>query len=537
MSAADPLPAIEGYTIEQVIGRGRRGWVYRARQHGLERTVAVKILDPDLAVEPAERERFLREARAAARLHHPHIVRLHAFGTDPASGLHFLTLDFVNGISLAEAVKRNHRFSEPRACAVGQCVAHALACAEAAGFVHRELTSRTILLDETGTPIVTGLSLAKHLHDPPLTQRGRVLGTPPYMSPEQRREEPLDGRSDQYALGLVICELLIGRPRLDLDELAGVTSPATLAVIQRLCAERREERFPTTAEAVEAIDALMTGHTLLRLPPAPTEHSLRAFLLPDSAGGEPGPELRVRVLRGDERLTELRTHAEVVSLGRGASNLVRIDDTTVSRRHAELHWHGSALWLVPVSTTNPTRLNGVAVEGPRSLQPGEVIGLADTVQVQLDWGAPDASEAAAPLEDDETFLAALEQEGPTGATLDLAPRGAPAARESMQGWIVVEASGRTLRVEGLFQAGSSPCCDLRLPSPQPRKALVIARQDDRFHLLNVAEDALCVRLNGEPLTDEALLEEGDTVSVGELRLRFTTFTPGYGGPDPEQADA
>ena len=216
---AAKFPQLE---ILELIGRGGMGAVYKARQKELDRIVALKILPPDIGRDAAFAERFSREAKALARLNHPGIVTIHDFGR--ADGLYFFVMEFVDGMNLRELL--NHqRISAREALAIVPQICDALQFAHDQGIVHRDIKPENLLLDRRGRVKVADFGLAKLIgpeHDPAasgdsphqstsLTEAGKVMGTPNYMSPEQV-EHPgeVDHRADIYALGVVFYQMLTG---------------------------------------------------------------------------------------------------------------------------------------------------------------------------------------------------------------------------------------------------------------------------------------------------------------------------------------
>jgi serine/threonine protein kinase len=190
------------YSLERELGRGGMGIVYLAREVQLDRDVAIKVLPGHLATRADLRGRFLREARTAAGLSHPHIVPIHRVGE--AGGFVFFVMSYVAGETLGERLRREGPLPPPEAMRVMREVAWALAYAHGRGIVHRDVKPDNILLEAgTGRALVTDFGIAHAGDAEPDTDPGRIMGTAHFMSPEQAAGEALDGRSDIYALGVV----------------------------------------------------------------------------------------------------------------------------------------------------------------------------------------------------------------------------------------------------------------------------------------------------------------------------------------------
>lgn len=208
--------------VLEFIGRGGMGAVYKARQKQLDRVVALKILPPGSGDEPAFADRFAREAKAMAKLAHPGIVTIHDFGR--ADGLFYFVMEFVDGVTLRQLLDSG-RVSPREALAIVPQICDALQYAHDAGIVHRDIKPENILLDRQGRVKVADFGLAKLVGTgaeraqrggaapgpTALTEAGKVMGTPPYMAPEQRQwPEEVDHRADIYSLGVVFYQLLTG---------------------------------------------------------------------------------------------------------------------------------------------------------------------------------------------------------------------------------------------------------------------------------------------------------------------------------------
>lgn len=247
------------YEIQELVGMGGMGIVYRARDRRLDVEVAVKLLNADRAADPETLQRFERELVLARQVSHPSVVRIHDIGQD--GDRHFLTMDFVPGRSLKDVLEEDGPMSAEQAAAVGRDLAAALGAAHDKGVVHRDLKPANVLMDEEGRARITDFGVARSLSGRGPTRTGHVLGTPDYLSPEQALGESVDGRSDIYALGLLLYEMvsgelpfstdsadeslaqrLAGRPR-DLTK-TGADAPAWLeSIIERCLARDREDRY------------------------------------------------------------------------------------------------------------------------------------------------------------------------------------------------------------------------------------------------------------------------------------------------------
>jgi serine/threonine protein kinase len=207
-----PLPVVTGYEVLAEVGRGAMGVVYKARQTGLNRLVALKMILAGPLAGPQLLDRFRKEAEAVARLGHPNIVHVYDFGE--RQGLPFFSMELAEGGSLKDRLGSGP-LPPPEAARLVRTLAQAMHHAHQRDIVHRDLKPANVLLIPDGTPKVTDFGLAKHLDssDGP-TQSGVVLGTPSYMAPEQARgrTREVGPRTDVYALGAILYECLTGRP-------------------------------------------------------------------------------------------------------------------------------------------------------------------------------------------------------------------------------------------------------------------------------------------------------------------------------------
>jgi predicted Ser/Thr protein kinase len=209
------------FVLEREIGRGGMGIVYLGTDVRLERPVAIKVLPEPLAYVPEVRERFLREARTAAKLSHPDIVPI--YRADEMEGVVFIVMAYIDGTSLAERLAAQAALPPREITPILRDVALALDYAHARGVVHRDVKPENILVERsTGRAWVTDFGIARVAEAKPLTATGQVLGTVHYMSPEQISGEHVDGRSDLYSLGVVGFRALTGRLPFDNEAASAV---------------------------------------------------------------------------------------------------------------------------------------------------------------------------------------------------------------------------------------------------------------------------------------------------------------------------
>ena len=256
------------YDIDQELGRGGMGIVYCAKDRRLKRTVAIKILPPELAFRSDIRSRFLREAETAAQLSHPSIVPI--YSVDEMENLVFFVMAYVAGNNIAKELHERGRLGVVETRRILREVADALAYAHGRGVVHRDIKPDNILLDrETGRAMVTDFGIARAISENTdssrLTATGMAIGTPTYMSPEQAAgEREIDGRSDLYALGVVAYQMLSGAPPF--------VASSTPAMLVKHLTERpqplRSKRSDVPEELERIVMVLLEKDPANRLPSA-----------------------------------------------------------------------------------------------------------------------------------------------------------------------------------------------------------------------------------------------------------------------------
>jgi serine/threonine-protein kinase len=283
------VPAQFGsYQIIREIGRGGMGVVYLAKDPAVNRQLALKVLPADLATDELSRRRFEQEVAVFARLEHPHIVPTYAVDLDGASPL--LVMRYLAGGTLRDRMQGG-RYARPELWRAMNQVARALDYAHNEGLVHRDVKPTNILFDDTGNAYVSDFGIAKIINATSmLTMANSMTGTPAYMSPEQFRQETVDGRSDQYSLAVVLFEALTGRPPFSGDTLQLMYQhvyerppsihslvenlPAGLsAVFERALAKRPEQRYPSVEAFISDAQRQSTAPAPPKTDPAPADHS------------------------------------------------------------------------------------------------------------------------------------------------------------------------------------------------------------------------------------------------------------------------
>ena len=266
------------YEILAELGAGGMGRVYRARDLTLERTVALKTLAPQFGSDAGFVQRFLKEARAAARLNHPNIVQIYDFGQE--GDTYYLAMEYVDGHSLGAYLKRGH-FTERDAILVVRHACRALAVAHVEGLIHRDIKPDNLMLTSKGEVKLVDLGIAKRVdEDQNLTQTGQAVGTPHYISPEQIRGlRDIDARADIYSLGATLYHLVTGhtpfrgtsgalvmsmhlaQPLADPRTYRPELSEGLCRVIRKMMAKERAERYPDADSLDRDLYRLQTGES------------------------------------------------------------------------------------------------------------------------------------------------------------------------------------------------------------------------------------------------------------------------------------
>ncbi|MGA1070595.1 MAG: Stk1 family PASTA domain-containing Ser/Thr kinase [Ilumatobacteraceae bacterium] len=270
------------YEIGKRIGRGGMAEIFQARDILLDRPVAMKVLFPEFATDPAFVERFRREAQAAANLNHPNIVAVYDWGK--VNNTYYIAMEYVNGRTLADILKQSGTLTPMQVCDVMSEVASALISAHQNGVIHRDIKPGNILVSTTGQVKVADFGIARALGagvEQGLTQTGAVMGTATYFSPEQAQGASTDQRSDIYSLGVVMYEMLSGVPpftgenavaiaykqvherAMPLDQRLTSTPPEVAAIVAKCMEKSPDDRYSSAEEVRDELRRFVEGMPVL----------------------------------------------------------------------------------------------------------------------------------------------------------------------------------------------------------------------------------------------------------------------------------
>jgi serine/threonine protein kinase len=390
---------IDNYRLESLLGDGGMGTVYRAYDANLERWVAIKLMHPHYARQPEFRARLRQEAKAAAALDHPSIVRILDYGD--TGDLAYIVMEYVGGGNLRAHLQRlqsRQRYLPlQQSLQISYQLADALGYAHANGVIHRDVKPSNIILKQLARPeeggeapfraVLTDFGLVKLvLEDFHLTQSGTTLGTPAYMSPEQCQGLELDGRSDLYALGVLLYELLTNRMPFQFKTLAEAIAthmrgempppvrelrpdiPAVVdAIVAKALAKSPAERFISGEAMAGALRS--ARYALTDSPTRILPQEDEGELLP----GEAPPGYSLQIITPGREPTIVPLYRPLVSLGRDAENDVVLPAEGVSRNHARLQATPAGWQVTDLGGVNGTSLNGERLQArrPAALAPGD----------------------------------------------------------------------------------------------------------------------------------------------------------------------
>ncbi|HEU4911919.1 MAG TPA: Stk1 family PASTA domain-containing Ser/Thr kinase, partial [Actinomycetes bacterium] len=294
MSTAVPAQLGGRYEIGELLGRGGMAEVHRGTDSRLGRTVAVKMLRPDMARDPSFQARFRREAHSAASLNHPSVVAVYDTGEDEFGGnpVPYIVMEYVEGSTLRELLASGSKLVPERALEIVDGVLAALAYSHQQGIVHRDIKPANVMLTRNGDVKVMDFGIARAVADngATMTATSAVIGTAQYLSPEQARGEQVDARSDIYSTGCLLYELLTGRPPFVGDSPVSVAyqhvreepaPPSSIdpdlprnadAIVLKALTKDRELRYQRADDMRADIAAALAGGAVAAPPaPAPTQ--------------------------------------------------------------------------------------------------------------------------------------------------------------------------------------------------------------------------------------------------------------------------
>jgi serine/threonine protein kinase len=444
----------DGYKLLELLGRGGMGIVYRAREVALDRDVALKVLALDPILAPDAYTRFEREAKMAARLDHPHIVPIFAVGQ--RQNVAFYTMRLVRGGSLEDLIGAGKQLSLDHVVKLLKEVAAALDHAHRQGIVHRDIKPANVLLGESGHGMVADFGIAKALSNTDSGATGTgIIGSPGYMSPEQWRGSEIDGRADQYSLGIVAYEMLTGRRPFETPQvqdllrmhLSAEMPPLSHArtglpegvddALRRALAKDPAQRFSTVTAFVDALAGLRPVNAGVTqrgprydkrpAPPPPPKRSLAGALVPIVLVAAVGaafafPQTRDPIMLAlQPAIVSVEGMAGVRDVDPATPDSVAIHDSIALARQLAVH----------DSLANAA--NAISATGTPSFG-GDTLALRDS--------SAHALQSAAPIGLDTTLLAM--------AATRTAPR-------MQYGWLRVVINGGTApaKIDGVRQ-GSTP---------------------------------------------------------------------------------
>jgi serine/threonine protein kinase/WD40 repeat protein len=496
------LGRLGGYDVLEIIGRGGMGVVLKGFDRQLKRCVAIKVLSPHLAQSSLARQRFAREAQAAAAVVHPNVLAIHQ--VQPGGRLPFLVMPLVAGESLAERLAAQGTLELKEILRIGMQAGAGLAAAHEQGLVHRDVKPANILLEKgVERAVLTDFGLARAADDVTLTRQGIIAGTPQYMSPEQARGEPLDSRSDLFSLGSVLYEMATGVSPFRADSTMATLRrlveespraigsikpelpPWLIAIIDRLLQKDPARRFGSAKEVSQLLEGCLA-------------HVQQPASVPLPAG-LPKPALRSR-LRSTKRVIKgVLAMISAVAIGLWGFCLLPTGVPDISGQ-----WSGEDWGQVELKNTSSTEYSGTYSE-TTGKQPGEL---------ELKWSHVERRFNGTWREGDDRFgqisLRLVDQEIRGAYTTDAKSKinpGTPALAD--------------LQWEKRH-ADDTPLADRGRPVPQTYVPIVITPpvpQSPAKGGVSGTEEEL--------VAAEATVQEFDFASLGDFRMDLTLFKPRY----------
>jgi eukaryotic-like serine/threonine-protein kinase len=337
----------ERYAIGETLGSGGMAVVYQAFDRELERDVAFKVMAENRAADAEFRERFLREARVAARLSHPNIVNVYDCGE--VDGRPFMVMELVEGVTLADEIVQRGRLEVPEAVALARQVCAGLEHAHEHGLIHRDIKPRNLILRPDGLVKIADFGIARSVDGTQLTAAGTVLGTAVYAAPEQASGERVTTAADIYSLGAVLYELISGRP------------PYRFETLPELVLKQRTGRVRSLRDLADDVPSRVDELVLRCLSPEPSARPPSAAAVAEELGPGTDTERATVVMRPERRARARRLRAWPIAglvvgliLIGGVLVAARDDDSTSPRDNPP------AVQPVPEGSTPSERARNLA---------------------------------------------------------------------------------------------------------------------------------------------------------------------------------